>query len=73
MAKKKEKQNTQLAEMDSGVLLDRDGAPTSGRRNEEDLAFGGGGCRQQVQAPRPLLPLHSSIKHSYRVKEPISA
>lgn len=48
MAKKKEKQNTQLAEMDLGVLLDRDGAPTSGRRNEEDLAFGGGGCRQQV-------------------------
>lgn len=44
----KEKENTQLAEMDSGVLLHRDGAPTSGRRNEEELAFRGGGCRQQV-------------------------
>ena len=42
----KEKENTQLAEMDSGVLLDRDGAPTSGRRNEEELAFSSGGCRQ---------------------------
>ena len=69
----KEKENTQLAEMDSGVLLHRDGAPTSGRRNEEELAFRGGGCRQQVWAPRLLLLLHSSIKHSYRVKEPISA
>lgn len=66
----KEKENTQLAEMDSGVLLDRDGAPTSGRRNEEELAFSGGGVQA---APRRLLLLHSSIKHSYRVKEPISA
>ena len=41
LAKEKEKQNTQLAEMDLGVHLDRDGAPTSGRRNEEELAFRG--------------------------------
>ena len=62
LAKEKEKRNTQLAEMDSGVHLDRDGAPTSGRRNEEELAFRGRagwrGMQQvstQTATPAPLL------------------
>lgn len=61
LAKEKEKQNTQLAEMDLGVHLDRDGAPTSGRRNEEELAFRGSAGGQaasvstQTATPAPLL------------------
>lgn len=45
---KGEKENTQLAEMESDVCSNLDGVPTSGRRNEEELASQGAGSKYKL-------------------------
>lgn len=69
--KSKRNRTHSLQKWDSGVHLDRDGAPTSEGGMRKNWL--GGSRGQAASVSTQTASARSSIKHSYRVKEPISA